>query len=678
MKNFFRKIGGGIARFFKAVWGFIKRHKKLSIFLLVLLIAAAAALIVFSRLRSNAQTGSFSMPETTLLAKMDLELTVTATGTLQSTTVKEVTSDLSYDIEAVYVEVGDAVERGQVLCALDATELDEAMADLREDIAEAEAQDAKSLGRLATSLQEAIDQRDRNAEKNRKNVQNASDAIEAARVAAGQAAGTQAVTQGVEKALALDAPTQAALTALDIAGTAYDNAQAALIVSQAEYEAALLSGNDASMQQKLAERDAAQVFLDQKIAERDSAQAAYDAARQAAEASWRGINEASVYETAYAAAYKNADVANLTTAYENAVETRDNSYRSDTKSIETAQQNYDDQAEKDSAEDLRDQLEDYLAQKEELSILSPISGIVMEMTAEVGKSAGGSTGASSGASGGSGTGSTGSSGSSSASGALFTIENKNGLEIPVSVAEYDAVGLAKGMAATVTSDALEDEEWSGTVSAVSPKAADGYFTVTVEIISPVGDLAVGMSATVDIVTESRTDVYAVPYDAVVTNSAGQTVVYALDTGGFGGMPAGAAGGTDPASLPEGGFAGGQRPEGMPESMPEGMPDFAGAGGAAREDAGGQETDSEESRVEIVVETGLETDYYIEISGEDLRDGLMILNDPLGNNVTTTPAGGGAGEFSVFGGGMPSGGAMPAGGGGGGGGGGGNGGGSPPF
>jgi hypothetical protein len=311
-------------------------------------------------------------------------------------------------------------------------------------------------------------------------------------------------------------------------------------------------------------------------------------------------------------------------------------------------------------------LDDYLDQKDELSIVSPITGIVMDMTAKVGKSAGG-TGSSSGSTGMGGT------GSSSTGSALFTIENKNSLEMPVSVAEYDAVGISKGLSALVTSDALEDEEWTATVSSVSPKASGGYFTVTVEITSPVGNLTVGMSATVDIITESRTNVYAVPYDAVVTNSAGQTVVYALDTGGFGGgMP---GGNMDRGNMPEGGFGNGERPEGMPE----GMPNFEGGNGAGQ--GSGADIASEENRIEIVVVTGLETDYYIEISGEDLRDGLMILNDPLGINVTVTPSEGSAGGFGEFGGGM-GGGGMPGGGGGmpsGGGGGRGNGGGgSPPL
>ncbi len=635
MKSFFRTVGGGLARFFGAIWRFIKRHKGLSVASLVLVVGGAAALVVFTGLQAGAQTAGFSMPETTALARMDLELTVTATGTLQSTSVQEVTSDLSYDVAAVHVAVGDTVEAGQLLATLDAAELDEAIADLREDIADADKEDAKNLSRLETSLQEATDQRESNWNKNEQTIQDAADAIEAARVAAGKAAGEQAVTRGLEQAVAADAATQAAQAEMNSAQTAYDMAETGSTVAQAEYEAALTSGDKELIAEKEEARKTANTALKEAEKALEEAENTYEAAKKAAESSWRSANEKSVYDKAYNKAHKKADVSAQQSAYDNAVEMRDSTYENDTKSIETAQQNYDAQAEKDSAEDLRDQLEELLEQKTELDILSPISGTVMEVNAEEGQSAGGSGGASSTAGGSDGTaaGGTGSS-SASAGSALFTIENENSLEIPVSVAEYDAVGMESGLSATVTSDALEDKEWSATVMSVSPKAADGYFTVMVEITSPVDELAVGMSATVDIITEARQDVYAVPYDAVVTNEAGQTVVYALGAG----RPGGSAEDEDDG-LPAG--------EDLPQSMPEG------AG-----DADGQEGTGP-GRTEIVVETGLETDYYIEISGEGLSDGLMILNDPLGLTVTTDDSADEASEDAAFA--MPGGGgAMPPG------------------
>lgn len=637
MKNFIRSIGRGLQQFFQAIWRFVKRHKRLSVFLLVLAVVGTAGLIILLPITSNDQTGTLNIPDTTVLSKMDLELTVTATGTLQSVETQQVTSNLSYDIKEILVEVGDMVEAGQLLCVLDGSELNDAISDIRADIAEAAASDKKDLARMAEKLQDAKDQRESNWSKNQKTVDEAEQALNTAKNTENNA--KKDYDRYIPLVAAAQSEYNSALAAYDSALAAWNKAKTDYSLTDAQGPG-LTSGADGYAE--WSELESAKTLL--STAETNLKSAQNDSGFAAA-------------STAYEAAKTTRS--NAQSTYDRAVETRDSAYTTDTKSIETAQQNYDDQAERDSAETLRDQLEDYLEQQADLSITAPIAGMVTEMSAKAGDSAGGSGSASSASNSLSGAGT----GATSGSG-LFTIENVNRLEIPVSVAEYDAVGMKKGLSATVTSDALEDETWEATVTSVSPKASNGYFTVTVEVSSPVGELAIGMSATVDIITQSRQDVYAVPYDAVVTNSAGQTVVYALESGGFGsGRP---SGGTmdwenmPDGSFPEGGFANGEQPEGMPEGMPN-------LEGGTFGDTTGEASSSEENRIEIVVETGLETDYYIEISGEDLRDGLLIFNDPLGINATTTMPSVDTGNFADFGtgGAMPGGGTPPGGG-------------SPPF
>ncbi|MFQ9681195.1 MAG: hypothetical protein ACLRZH_14910 [Ruthenibacterium lactatiformans] len=75
-------------------------------------------------------------------------------------------------------------------------------------------------------------------------------------------------------------------------------------------------------------------------------------------------------------------------------------------------------------------------------------------------------------------------------------------------------------------------------------------------------LLIGLSAKVEIILSQVTDVYAVPYDAVGTDENGGSVVYARSGG-------------------------------------------------------------ETEFTAIPVETGMETDYYIEISGEGLSDGMEV-------------------------------------------------------
>lgn len=278
-------------------------------------------------------------------------------------------------------------------------------------------------------------------------------------------------------------------------------------------------------------------------------------------------------EAGYTAAKTTYDAA--LTAYNRAVETRDTTYRSDSLSIESAQDTVNTQRLQDSAATYRTQLENYLKEKEKCQIKAPIAGVITAMTAEVGKNP--SAGA------------LGSATAATTSSALFTIEDTKNLEITSSVPEYDAVNIKVGMKVHITSDALDDMEWEGTVKSISPKATDtnNNFSVVMRVTSPVGELAIGMSAKINIITEEKTNVFAVPYDAVTTNEEGKTVVYALRE--------------DAAST------------------------------SVAEETG---TPPAAMGTEIEVETGMETDYYIEISGKGLEEGMLILADPEGKNVST--------------------------------------------
>lgn len=292
------------------------------------------------------------------------------------------------------------------------------------------------------------------------------------------------------------------------------------------------------------------------------------------------------YEAAQAEySQKKAAVETAEDSYDRAVETKDTTYRNDSISIENAQDAVDTQKLRDSAASYRTQLENYQDDLADCTITAPVAGTVTAMTAQVGSSAGGSMGSAAGTT-----------GSSTASAALFTIEDTSRLEITASIPEYDVVNVRTGMQVTITTDALTDSEWTGTVASISAKATDdsGNFTVVAELLSPAGELAIGMSAKLNIITQSRPNVFAVPYDAVTTNEAGETVVYVLEEGA---QPAESGQRQPPASA-----ASGSEPE--PRAL-----------GRA-----------------IAVQTGMETDYYIEIISAELAEGMMVLTDPEGKNL----------------------------------------------
>ncbi|EHL08521.1 efflux transporter, RND family, MFP subunit [Desulfitobacterium hafniense DP7] len=164
-------------------------------------------------------------------------------------------------------------------------------------------------------------------------------------------------------------------------------------------------------------------------------------------------------------------------------------------------------------------------------------------------------------------------------GLLFVVEDAEKLTITTYVKEYDADKVKPGQMVNIKTDATEDELFAGQVVRISPastKTANGTtdtsnttveFETEVDILEPDDQLKIGMNARLNIIIEKKADVYSVPYDAVSVNDQGQSIVYILT-----------------------GENGQQRME------------------------------------ETVVEVGMMTDYYTEISGEGLADGVLVVNN----------------------------------------------------
>jgi len=238
------------------------------------------------------------------------------------------------------------------------------------------------------------------------------------------------------------------------------------------------------------------------------------------------------------------------TNYETAVKTRDITYKNDTTSINNAKENVNTSKSKDSAASYKTLLNSYLEEKANCTIKSPINGTVTVMNAKVGNKVSGL----------------------SASSTLFVVEDTNNLEVSVVVPEYDAVIIERNMEVEITSDAVANKNWAGIVKSISPKATDlnSNFTIIIKINSEVENLAIGMSAKVNIITESKKNVFAIPYDAIAVDEMGQQIIYALVDG---------------------------------------------------------------VSTAIKVTTGMETDYYVEITANELKNGMKIMADPNGKNTS---------------------------------------------
>lgn len=201
-----------------------------------------------------------------------------------------------------------------------------------------------------------------------------------------------------------------------------------------------------------------------------------------------------------------------------------------------------------------------------------------------------------------------------ASGTIAVIQDTEHLKISTSFREYDVQNLEIGMECIITSDA-NDKQLSGYVSQISPVASSGgmgassdvSFSGEITINGTDHGLLIGMNAAAEIIITQVSDAYVVPYDAVGTNENGEKVVYVQNGSEF---------------------------------------------------------------TPVVVNTGMETDYYIEITSDQLTEGMVIrssANADESDSVVFTEDGeateqsgfGGMGMMGGFGGGMPSG--MPSGG-----------------
>ena len=195
-------------------------------------------------------------------------------------------------------------------------------------------------------------------------------------------------------------------------------------------------------------------------------------------------------------------------------------------------------------------------------------------------------------------------------GDMFEISDCRKFQVSTTVSEYDIANVKKGQKVVILTDATDDTEIQGEITYValttgsslsssSSSSSSGY-EVTIKVKDSNDKLRVGMTAKCSIILKEAKDVYAVPYDAIHTNNSGDSVIYVQD-------------GT--------------------------------------------------SKKEVTVTKGMESDYYVAVSGDGLSEGLKVIipsdstsssrsKDSSDSSGLSGMIGGGGGNM---GGGAPSGG-----------------------
>jgi HlyD family secretion protein len=114
------------------------------------------------------------------------------------------------------------------------------------------------------------------------------------------------------------------------------------------------------------------------------------------------------------------------------------------------------------------------------------------------------------------------------------LANRTRLHVDAAVSEADIAQVVLGDAATLTFDAVPGLTLTGTVDTINPVGAveQGLVKYTVRVNLPAGDprVLLGMTASLDIVTDVQAGVLAVPVEAVQLDDAGEYVLRQIAAG----------------------------------------------------------------------------------------------------------------------------------------------------
>ena len=464
----------------------LSKHKKLVAAGLVGVTAAGIIYWNIHRVRTAALSDSedLSYARTVFLQKGNLNESVNVSGLVQSAEVSSVTTALTSKVTAVNVKVGDQVNKGDVICTLDDSDIRKSIQDKQKEL-----NDQKQT--LQDAYNKALEQV--NAAKNAKTTEqnNQNTLLQAARNARDAAtAAVDNVTPAYNTAKAnYDTMMKAVSGAQNEADTAAANRQNAYnawiaaggATSGAEYDA--YQAADELLNQKNEALANARTLYDY-----DSYAAAYEQAKQAYDAAVAAKNEAQGnYDQAQNAANQALDACDTT--INTAVSALQDADKALKKGVDDS-----------SLKELEKSLDDTVLKAE-------TSGKVTDLKVNVG---------------------------SLCKGDVATIQSTDQLIVAVTIPEYAIEKVQVGMPVNITSDA-SSTPLTGKVSRISPTATTGDgtgssngFSADISIDQPNG-IFIGSKAKAEIVVSSKSDVYSVPLDAVGQNDNGQDIIFIKQT-----------------------------------------------------------------------------------------------------------------------------------------------------
>lgn len=550
-------------------------NKKILAFLIagVLAVSAAGGGIYVSTEQKKEQAEKAVQPQTVLIEKKDLEHSISVSGTIASAEIHTVTVSLpEAKIKTVHVKVGDTVKAGDVIATLETEEVERQLAAAEENLRLANAKAGVEISSAQRNYETAASEVKIQAERNQGEVENAKNQYNKA-VAEANAAGSQyqAVANDRKSRETIAANTQQELNSAKAAVTEKENAlftaqklteekKAVMDAAQRAYDMAA-AANDSNAADLKAASDTALAEYNQAAANASQAQNDCDAAKQTA--SEKETAWQNIQTAVAEAKTKEAELQAASRQAANSIETAKTN-------MTKAEENKSD-AERNTQKTLADQKDALTGTK-----LSASSGSntpeqevekyqkLLEQCKILAPSDGVITAMSA------------KEGEPVKNGEIAVVQNNESYRVAAAVDQYDISDIEKGMKVTIKTATTGDEQMQGELTFISPTpkivpgengaaASNGDYAVEASIQQPSERLRIGMNAKLTILLKEKKGVLAVPGSCVQQDENGNDYIL--------------------------------------------VSEGEGANITTRK---------------IPVEYGMKTDYYVEITGEGLKENMKVV------------------------------------------------------
>lgn len=475
-----------------------KKKSKKGIVITIIIVVVLLLIILIARGCSKMMTKvTESLGEDVIVEEYgmkDMTTYINTSGKVGSQTVCKVTTSLQYPIKEIKVEIGDRVKKGDVLCTIDTTELDEKIEAL-------EAQASDEDRRAATEIEVANRQVAQARESTDTNVANAAQAVTDAENAVAQAEGErieaeQALNQA-EQALN-QKKKQAEKEAEKARKQAEKEAEKAKKEAKKNKKKGNNTDTDAATETTTQATTQATTQNSTELSEKDPDVVAYNTAKQVYSAAVQKKEEKVAAHKAAVDAYNQA-----LQGQKDTIQNAENSNELTLSGISSYSQT-------------ASQLAECYKMKNDSVILAETDGIVTAMNGIEGLVA---------------------------NGPIMQIEDDKNLQIAVDIKERDILTINESMKAEISNNALEEVTGKGQVSKVinfvsgsgseaqisqTGESADKYSAIIK--VTEANNMLLGMNVKVKISTGTQVQVMAVPYTAIMTDDDGDYVCVAVPAG----------------------------------------------------------------------------------------------------------------------------------------------------